>query len=83
MPYVRSLFTLDPRVDLVAPLPFVVKTHVVAFWAFLVVFPFSRLIHIITLPLNYLTRPWQRVIREVPEPAVYHPAADRPLERIP
>lgn len=83
VPYIRSLFTLDPQPELVAPLPFILKAHVVAFWALLVVFPFSRLIHIVTLPLNYLFRPWQRVIREVPEPAVYHPAADRPLERVP
>ncbi|MCL5942951.1 MAG: respiratory nitrate reductase subunit gamma, partial [Actinobacteria bacterium] len=24
--------------------------------------PFSRLMHIVTLPLGYLTRPWQLVI---------------------
>ncbi|HSF86170.1 MAG TPA: respiratory nitrate reductase subunit gamma [Acidimicrobiia bacterium] len=81
-PYVRSLFVLDPRVDLVAPLPFILKTHVVAFWAFLLVFPFTRLVHIITVPLGYLFRPWQKVIRTSREPGVYHPASDRPLERV-
>ncbi len=66
-----------------APLPFILKAHVVAFWAFLVVFPFSRLVHIITVPLGYFTRPWQRVVRNAREPGVYHPTQDRPLERIP
>lgn len=81
VPYIRSLFALSPQVDLVAPLPVVLKTHVVAFFAFLALFPFTRLVHIVTLPLGYLVRPWQKVVRMRPEPAVYHPAADRPLER--
>lgn len=83
VPYVRSLITLSPRPELVAALPIVLKTHVLAFFGFLAVFPFTRLVHIITLPLGYLTRPWQKVIRNRPEPAVYHPAADRTLERVP
>lgn len=82
VPYVRSLLALDPRPELVAPLPFILKAHVVAFWAFLLVFPFTRLVHIVTVPLGYLTRPWQRVIRTQREPAVYHPASDKPLERV-
>ncbi len=82
VPYIRSLLTLDPRPELVAPLPFILKAHVVAFWAFLVVFPFSRLVHIITVPLGYFTRPWQRVVRNAQEPAVYHPTQERPLERV-
>lgn len=82
VPYVRSLFVLDPRPELVAPLPFILKTHVVAFWAFLLVFPFTRLVHIITLPLGYLFRPWQKVVRNSRQPYVYHPGADRPLDRV-
>jgi nitrate reductase gamma subunit len=81
VPYIRSLLTLQPEPELVAPLPFILKAHVVAFWVFLAVFPFTRLVHIITLPLGYLTRPWQRVIRMQREPGVYTPASDKPLER--
>ncbi len=51
-------------------------------FTFLVAFPFTRLVHIITLPLGYLTRPWQKVVRMNPEPAVYHPAAPKPLDRV-
>lgn len=82
VPYIRSLLALDPRPELVAPLPVVLKTHVVAFWAFLLVFPFTRLVHIITVPLGYLARPWQRVIRTSGDAAAYHPAAEKPLERV-
>jgi nitrate reductase gamma subunit len=61
-PYLLSLFVLQPRVDLVTPLPWIIKLHVANFFVLLVLFPFSRLVHIITYPLGYLLRPWQIVI---------------------
>ncbi len=61
VPYVQSLFVLQPRPELIAPLPFMLQFHASLFFVFLVVFPFSRLVHIITLPLRYLTRPFQLV----------------------
>ncbi len=62
-PYLWSVLTLKPQVALVAPLPWVIKLHVINFFVLLAVFPFSRLIHIAMYPLGYLTRPWQIVIR--------------------
>jgi nitrate reductase gamma subunit len=61
-PYLVSLFVLQPRADLIAPLPWMIKLHVFNFFVLLVIFPFSRLVHIITYPLSYLLRPWQIVI---------------------
>lgn len=61
VPYVRSLLTFQPEPAYVDALPLMLKLHVLSFFAFLAVFPFSRLIHIITLPLQYLFRPWQKV----------------------
>lgn len=61
-PYLWSVATLRPQVGLVAPLPWLIKLHVVNFWLLLAVFPFSRLIHIAMYPLGYLIRPWQIVI---------------------
>lgn len=61
-PYLLSIVTFQPNVSLVAPLPWLIKLHVVNFFILLAVFPFSRLIHIITYPLLYLIRPWQIVI---------------------
>ncbi len=83
VPYIRSLLVLQPRPELVAPLPWVLKTHVLAFWTFVALFSFSRLVHLVTVPFGYLVRPWQLVVRNRRAPAVYHPAADRPLERVP
>ena len=83
VPYVRSLLTFSPRPELVEPLPWILKSHVLAFFAFMAVFPFSRLIHIFTLPLGYLTRPWQKVVRHRREPYVYHPSTDELVKRLP
>jgi nitrate reductase gamma subunit len=61
-PYLWSILTLQPRPELISPLPWVIRLHVVNFFILLIAFPFSRLVHIITLPLGYLIRPWQIVI---------------------
>jgi nitrate reductase gamma subunit len=61
-PYLRSIFTLQPKPELVANLPLLMKIHAFNFFVFLTIFPFSRLVHIITVPLDYLIRPWQIVI---------------------
>jgi nitrate reductase gamma subunit len=74
VPYIRSLLRFSPRPELVEALPIILKLHVLSFFTFVALFPFSRLVHIITLPLNYLTRPWQKVIRNAPEPYVYQPS---------
>lgn len=62
VPYMRGLFMLQPDPDLIAPLPFLVKTHIVSFFVFVALFPFTRLVHIITLPLQYFFRSWQQVV---------------------
>ncbi len=61
-PYLWSLFTLQPQPHLLINLPWVIQLHAFNFFLLLVVFPFSRLVHIITLPLGYLLRPWQIVV---------------------
>jgi len=61
-PYLASLFTLQPKLNLVAPLPWLIKLHVLNFFILLAIFPFSRLIHIIAYPIGYLIRPWQLVV---------------------
>jgi nitrate reductase gamma subunit len=61
-PYLVSIFTFQPRLSLVAPLPWVIKLHVVNFFILFAVFPFSRLLHIATYPFSYIFRPWLVVI---------------------
>jgi nitrate reductase gamma subunit len=61
-PWLWSLLKLDPQVHYLAALPAVVKLH--AFNAFLIIalFPFSRLVHVVSVPLAYLSRPYQVVV---------------------
>lgn len=61
-PWLWSLVSFSPNVDYLSAMPFVVKLH--AFNAFVLValFPFSRLVHVVSVPLTYLSRPWQVVI---------------------
>jgi nitrate reductase gamma subunit len=61
-PYLWSILTLQPRPELIAPLPWLIQLHALNFFVLLLIFPFSRLVHIITYPLGYLLRPWQIVI---------------------
>jgi nitrate reductase gamma subunit len=83
VPYIRSLFVLQPEPELVAGLPVVLQAHVLSFFVFMVLFPFTRLVHIVTLPLGYLTRPFQKVVRSRHTPGAYHPAAEEVLDRVP
>jgi len=81
VPYVISLFSLHPQPEFLAPLPFILRLHVFMFLAFVAAFPFSRLVHIISLPLGYSYRPWQRVVRMRRDPTAYHGSAKEVLSR--
>jgi nitrate reductase gamma subunit len=62
VPYLRSLFTLQPDINLISPLPLLVKLHLFNAYLIVAVFPFSRLIHALAFPIHYLWRPFQVVI---------------------
>lgn len=61
-PWLWSLMWLSPQVDLVAPLPLSVKLHVVNAFVLIGVFPFTRLVHILVVPNQYLLRKTQVVL---------------------
>lgn len=62
VPYLRSLFLLQPDLKMIAPLPMAVKGHIVNAFVFLAILPFSRLVHMLVVPIHYLWRPYQIVI---------------------
>ncbi len=62
VPYLRSLFILQPDLKMIAPLPLAVKLHMLNAYVFLAILPFSRLVHMLVVPLQYLWRPYQVVI---------------------
>ena len=62
VPWLASLFTLNPQIQYVTALPLVVKIHMLGAFLIIAIFPFTRLVHIVTFPIPYLWRPYQVVI---------------------
>ena len=54
----RSLFILQPDVEAVQGANTVYQVHAIIAWAFWALFPFSRLVHAWSIPLQYLGRPY-------------------------
>ncbi|WP_433260158.1 respiratory nitrate reductase subunit gamma [Actinosynnema sp. CS-041913] len=57
-PWFRSVFTFQPEPALMAAAPIGFRLHALAAWALFAFWPFSRLVHVFSMPLGYLTRPY-------------------------
>ena len=57
-----SLATLSPNVQAVSALPALVKLHMVGGFVLVALFPFTRLVHLVSAPIGYLWRPYQLVV---------------------
>lgn len=62
VPWLASLVTFSPQVQYVTALPLVVKLHMLNAFLIIALFPFTRLVHLVTFPVTYLWRPYQVVI---------------------
>ncbi len=62
VPWFWSLVKLHPDMSTVATLPGFVKVHFVVGFAIILLFPFTRLVHLVMFPIYYLWRPYQVVI---------------------
>lgn len=61
-PYLTSIFTLNPQIDAISSMSWVIKTHVALAYAIVLLFPFTRLVHLLVFPLSYIWRPYQKVL---------------------
>jgi nitrate reductase gamma subunit len=61
-PYLWSIFKLNPQPQAVIAMPLVIKAHIVGAFSIILIFPFTRLIHMLVAPFHYLWRPYQVVI---------------------
>ena len=61
-PYLWSIIKLNPQPEAVVAMPIVIKAHIVGAFSILLIFPFTRLVHILVAPFHYLWRPYQVVI---------------------
>ena len=57
-----SLVKLNPDVTYVAAMPILVKLHIINAFLIIVVFPFTRLVHVLVIPNPYLWRKTQVVL---------------------
>lgn len=62
VPWLWSLLRLHPDTSTVVALPGLIQFHFVWGFAIILLFPFSRLVHIFTIPIEYLWRPYQIMI---------------------
>ncbi|BDG02317.1 respiratory nitrate reductase subunit gamma [Anaeromyxobacter oryzae] len=60
-PWFWSIVRLDPDPAKVAALPGFVQLHFVSGFLLIALFPFTRLVHLVTVPVTYLWRPYQIV----------------------
>jgi nitrate reductase gamma subunit len=56
-PWFRSLFH-DPKPELMSQAPVAYQVHAALAWALFALWPFSRLVHVWSIPVQYLGRPY-------------------------
>ncbi|MEE8436309.1 MAG: respiratory nitrate reductase subunit gamma [bacterium] len=54
-----SLWAFSPQPELMESATFLTKLHIVLALTFLAYFPFTKLVHLWSLPINYFVRPYQ------------------------
>ena len=57
-PYLWSLVKLNPNTAFIIEMPWIVKLHMVSAFLLIAFFPFTRLVHVLVVPNQYL---WRRV----------------------
>lgn len=61
-PYLRSIFRFQPDIEALRAMPLLIKLHIVGAYVVFMLVPFTRLVHLLVIPIAYLWRPYQRVI---------------------
>jgi nitrate reductase gamma subunit len=57
-PWARSLFTLQPKTELMEGVPVLYRIHAVIGMALIALVPYTRLVHMFSAPVQYLFRPY-------------------------
>ena len=55
-PWFRNIFLFKPDAGLMASVPLWFKLHIMMGYVIFIVWPFTRLVHVFSMPLKYLTR---------------------------
>ncbi|WP_106403698.1 respiratory nitrate reductase subunit gamma [Actinocorallia populi] len=57
-PWFRSVFLLQPDPELMTGVPLLFQLHALSALSLFMIWPFTRLVHMLTAPIGYLTRPY-------------------------
>lgn len=69
-PYLQSIFLFQPDISFVREMPPFVKLHIASAWILILLFPFTRLVHALSLPFHYFFRSPQKVVWNNPDSQV-------------
>ena len=61
VPWLWSLVKMNPNIEFITALSWMARFHIVNAFVLVALFPFTRLVHFVSLPFSYLWRPWQVV----------------------
>lgn len=77
-PYLRSIFALNPDIAAVSAMPWLVQLHIISAFFIIAIIPFTRFVHFLVAPIDYLWRGYQLVIwnwnrKTIRKPGSYFP----------
>ncbi|CAN5292934.1 respiratory nitrate reductase subunit gamma [soil metagenome] len=62
-PYLRSIFVFDPQIDAISGVNSIwLKVHILSAFSIIALIPFTRFMHFLVYPIDYLWRSYQQVI---------------------
>lgn len=61
-PYLRSVFAFDPDLNVVNAMPWFVQVHIISAFFIIAIIPFTRFMHFLVAPIDYIWRDYQLVL---------------------
>ncbi|MDH5399384.1 MAG: respiratory nitrate reductase subunit gamma, partial [Cyclobacteriaceae bacterium] len=61
-PYLTSIFAFNPDTGAVSAMPWLVQLHIISAFVIIGIIPFTRFVHFLVAPFDYLWRSYQVVI---------------------
>ncbi len=80
-PYLRSVFAFDPDLNVVNAMPWFVQVHIISAFFIIAIIPFTRFMHFLVAPIDYIWRDYQLVIwnwnkKKIRKSTTYFPGKD-------
>ncbi len=61
-PYLRSVFSFNPDAAAVSDMPWLIQVHIISAFVLIGIIPFTRFMHFLVAPIDYLWRRYQLVL---------------------